>query len=199
MAISLGTLTASKESDAEPADSAARSGAPAVNDRSGVVDRLFARYRMGLLRYVARLVSSADDAEDVVQETYARLLEARSLDAADSRVRAYMFRIATNLVYDRFRAQRRHGTRVALEESELSDTERDPGRIVSDEQCMALVKKTLLELRPRSRKVFLLRVSKQLSYQEIAERLGVSTRTVEREMRHAIDRCQRRLNKEAGT
>jgi len=58
------------------------------------------------------------------------------------------------------------------------------------------VRRTLHELKPRCRQVFLLRVSAELSYEEIAQRLGISKRTAEREMQHALDVCQRRLGAE---
>ncbi len=168
-------------------------GTATAENRASMVDQLFERYRRPLLRYLKGLLSIPDDAEDIVQETYARLLQAKSLDPAESRVRGYIFRIATNLAYDRFREQRVRGTQVTHEESELSDGDLGPDRIVDFGQGLEIIKQTLMEIRPRSRQVFLLRASEQLTFQEIAERLGISARTVEREMRHAIDLCQRRL------
>ena len=171
-----------------------RGDSPAPTDsRAARVNRLFERYRHPLSRYLMGLLSSPDDAEDVVQETYARLLEAQSLDGTESRIRGYIFKIATNLAYDRFRARQRRGTRVSYEEGQLTDGSLGPDLIVGFGQGLEIIKQTLLELRPRSRQVFLLRVSEHLTYDDIAERLGISTRTVEREMRHAIDLCQRRL------
>ncbi len=82
---------------------------------------------------------------------------------------------------------------MSLVESEHSDGGLGPEFIVDFGQGLEIIKQTLMEIRPRSRQVFLLRASEQLTYQEIAARLGISTRTVEREMRHAIDLCQRRL------
>ena len=58
-----------------------------------------------------------------------------------------------------------------------------------------MVTRTLLQLRPRSRQVLLLRSAEGLSYEAIAERLGISKRTVEREMQHALDACQRTLKR----
>ncbi len=165
----------------------------ATETRISRVDKLFERYRRPLLRYLTGLLSTPDDAEDLVQETYARLLQAQSLDSEESRIRGYIFKIATNLAYDRFREQRTRGIQVTYEESELLDGDLEPDRIVDFDQGLETIKQTLMEIRPRSRQVFLLRASEQLTYQEIAARLGISTRTVEREMRHAIDLCQRRL------
>ena len=61
------------------------------------------------------------------------------------------------------------------------------------QQGVAIVERTLLELPARCRQVFLLRTSHEWSYEAIAERLGVSKRTVEREMQQALDACQREL------
>ena len=70
---------------------------------------------------------------------------------------------------------------------------RRPSGIVALEQGVAIVERTLLELPARCRQVFLLRVSHEWSYEAIAEHLGVSKRTVEREMQAALDACQRSL------
>ena len=193
MATSVPTISGPPIAGDEPRDSNVPSAERAVTDRIRLVDRLFAQYRSRLLSHVTSLMSSVDDAEEVVQEAYARLLEVETLDTAESRVRGYLFTIATHLAYDRFRARRRRGNRVDLEDNELPDGDLDPGHIVGFDQCVEILKQTLLEIKPRSRQVFLMRISEQLSYPDIAERLGISTRTVEREMRHVIDRCQRRL------
>ncbi|MDX1563430.1 MAG: RNA polymerase sigma factor, partial [Gammaproteobacteria bacterium] len=134
-----------------------------------------------------------DDAEEIVQETYTRLLEVPKLDSLESRVRGYAFKIATNLAYDRFRSRQVQGKRVELEDAELSNAELDPGHIVGMTQCLEAIKQTLLELEPRARQVYLLRTAERLTYPQIAERLGISTRTVEREIRSVIDLCQQRL------
>ena len=50
-----------------------------------------------------------------------------------------------------------------------------------------------MDLKPRTRQVFLLHVKEQLSYRDIAKRLGVSKKTVERDMRLTLELCQDRL------
>jgi DNA-directed RNA polymerase specialized sigma24 family protein len=76
---------------------------PRREDRSLFVSQLVERYRDPLMRHLQGLLSRRTDAEDVLQETCKRLLEAPHLDQTGSRARAYMFRIATNLACDRFR------------------------------------------------------------------------------------------------
>ena len=163
--------------------------------RHELVVRTFERFRSPLLRYLTDLLSRRDEAEDLVQETYLRLMQVENIEAGS--VRALIFKVATNLAYDRFRQRRARGPHG--DDSLLADLPAHdpvPERIVALEQGVAIVKRTLLELKPRCRQVFLLRTTAELSYEEIAARLGVSKRTVEREMQHALDVCQRRLSAE---
>jgi RNA polymerase sigma-70 factor (ECF subfamily) len=170
-------------------------GTSPAERQTEIVARLFERFRRPLLRYLSDLLKRRDEAEDVVQETYVRLMQVEKLDTG--RVRALIFKVATNLAYDRFRQRRARGPHADDETlAELPSNEPAPERIVAFEQGVEIVKRTLLELKPRCRQVFLLRTAEDLGYDEIAARLGISRRTVEREMQHALEVCQRRLGVE---
>jgi RNA polymerase sigma factor (sigma-70 family) len=157
------------------------------------VQTLFERYRAALHRHVSGLLGSWADAEDIVQETYARLLGCHELEPVEPRARSYMFRVATNLAYDRYRRPREQSLDDGSVVSETLSIIDGPDAIVGMGQALEGITRTLLQIRPRARQVFLLRAAEGLSYEAIAERLGVSKRTVEREMKHALDACQRRL------
>ena len=163
-----------------------------VSRRHELVARTFERFRTPLLRYLTDLLSRRDEAEDLVQETYLRLLQVENIEVG--RARALIFKVATNLAYDRFRQRRARGPHGDDEQlAEVASDQPAPDRVVALEQAIEIVKRTLLDLKPRCRQVFLLRTSAELGYDEIAKRLGISRRTVEREMQHALDVCQRRL------
>ncbi len=166
---------------------------PADAPRAELVTRVFVRFQRSLLRYLRDLLSRREDAEDVAQETYLKLMSAASLEDSELRVRAFMFKIATNLAYDRFRQRRTRGVQEQADLAALPDETPAAERIVALEQGAALVERSLLALPARCRHVFLLRVAHELSYEAIAEKLGVSKRTVEREMQQALDACQRSL------
>ena len=177
-------------SDTVPMKRAARRD----EDRAEHVRRLFERYRTALMRYVSGLVGRRAEAEDIVQETYTRLLAVPELDRSDGRARAYMFKVATHLVYDRFRRPREQSL-DELGDNEPSSETHSPETIVGIADGLDVIGETLLRLKPRCRQVFLLRAAEGMSYEAIAETLGVSKRTVEREMKHALDACQRRLGR----
>jgi RNA polymerase sigma-70 factor (ECF subfamily) len=154
---------------------------------------VFMRFQRPLLRYLRDLLARREDAEDVAQETYVRLVQAGSPAQSELHIRALMFKVATNLAYDRFRQRRARGPHDDANLAALRDETPAAERIVAMEQAVAIVERTLLALPPRCRQVFLLRTSHEWSYDAIAERLGISKRTVEREMQAALDACQREL------
>ena len=158
------------------------------------VEHLFERYRRPLLRYVSGLLGRHADAEDVLQEAYARLLGVPTLDRTPARARAYLFKTATNLVHDRFRRPEPSTSETVLAGA-VADLSESPDGIVDFEQGLDAVRCALLGLKPRCREVFLLRTVDGLGYDEIAVRLRTSKRTVEREMKHALDVCQQRLER----
>lgn len=156
---------------------------------------VFLRFQHSLLRYLRELLARREDAEDVAQETYLKLVHAENLEQSEVRVRAFMFKIATNLAYDRFRQRRSRGRHDDTELVALSDEGLPADRIVALEQGVSIVERTVLELPARCRQVFLLRVSHEWSYEAIAAHLAVSKRTVEREMQQALEACEQSLKK----
>lgn len=174
---------------ADERETAAASGDPHV----AFVTDVFVRFQRSLLRYLRDLLARREDAEDVAQETYVRLVRSAGVARSEMGIRALMFRAATNLAYDRFRQRRTRGRQDAAALAELPDEMPAAERIVELRQAVSIVERTLLALPLRCRQVFLLRTSQECSYDEIAERLGVSKRTVEREMQAALEACQREL------
>ena len=170
-------------------------GAVAGEPRGAFVTGVFLRCQQSLLRYLRDLLSGREDAEDVAQETYLRLVGAGELERSEVRVRAFLFKVATNLAYDRFRQRRSRGRQDDAELGALADEAPAADRIVALEQGVSIVERTLLGLPARCRQVFLLRVSHEMSYEAIGERLGIAKRTVEREMQQALEACEHNLRK----
>jgi len=163
--------------------------------RSRLVEELFAAHRTALLQYLTRLLHSSEDAEEIVQETYIRLLKLDDLSHLDSEVRRFLFRIATNLARDRFRQRkaRAHDAHVPYDLLELEGSSEAPEEIVDWDAGMVVLRQALLDLPPRHRQVFLLHVTENMSYRTIAKHLGVSTKTVERDLAMVLELCQSRL------
>lgn len=146
-------------------------------------------WRLALLRYVHRLTGSADLAEDIAQEALLRFLRA---DPESVRApRAWLFRVATNLVRDQARrastAERHVPVDVNPEERPDIDFERS--------ERIARVRATLDKLAPRDREILMMRES-GFPYSEIASVIGVRTESVSTLVMRALNRFRKAFEKQ---
>jgi RNA polymerase sigma-70 factor, ECF subfamily len=122
--------------------------------------------------YLSRLSGDPQAADDLLQEAYYRLLRARVTWQSEAHRRAYLFRIATNLVRDRHRRAVASPT-VQIGERDVA-SDRDPGaadRRVDLDRAMG-------RLRPRERALLWLAYGVGQPHTEIADALGVTTGSI---------------------
>ncbi|ODP39011.1 RNA polymerase sigma factor [Sphingomonas turrisvirgatae] len=154
---------------------------PIVNSGSQrSVEALSLRYGAVLQRYFTRRGIPASDAQDLVQEVFARLLNKDDLDDV-ANADGYLFAAAANMARDYFRHRNvRMANPAAGFASEVQRTEDfDPERLVAGRQELDMLLAALNEMPERMRNIFILARLENLPRNEIAERLGVSKRTVE--------------------
>lgn len=145
----------------------------------------------GWLRgWINRRVNCRENASDLAQDTFVRLLRTRQATLLRE-PRAFLSSIARGLLIDQHR--RRELERAYLESVALLPVADVPSeetrRVILD--ALERVDRLLDRLKPRVRQVFLLAQLDGLSCPKIAERLGVSRATVERDLAHALQRCYR--------
>jgi RNA polymerase sigma-70 factor (ECF subfamily) len=129
-----------------------------------------------LWSYLARVTGAPHIADDLLQEAYYRFLRTRGNWESESHRRAYLFRIATNLVHDSRRRERR-GPTVSLPDPEHYDLagQSDPAHA---SVVRADVQKAMNRLRPRERALLWLAYAQGQAHTEIADTLGVKTGSV---------------------
>lgn len=162
-------------------------------EHSASVADLFRAHNHALVRFLALRLQSVQEAKEVAQEAYVRLLQ---LDrpAVQSFMRAYLFRIAANLAVDRLR---RRGTEQRAVEATLfedMDVSTEPERRAIAAQQLALVRICLDELPEARRRAFLLHRVHGRSVAEIATELGVTGRMVRHHLERTLVYCQLRLD-----
>jgi RNA polymerase sigma factor (sigma-70 family) len=162
---------------------------PADPSHRAYVTMLFNRHRVSLQRYLTRLVP-ADDAAELVQESYYRLLRHGDMVRIDAMARSFLFQTATNLARDhhRRRASHRAALHVPIDGEEIAEDHLGPDDQLAGEQTRALLERAIAELPPDTRTVFMLHRFRDLTYPQIAEVMSLSARTVARKMAEAIER-----------
>src|ERR1700690_2129004 len=180
-------------------DAAAAHEAPAgVGARARdlrLVEQLVTQHRPALIGHVKRILGRAEDAEDVVQDMCIRLMRVQDFWRGERQVRAFLFKIATNLARDELRRRRAcaYAAHFPYDTMELVSEGQQPEEIVEQHLAMRAIGRALRILPPRYRKVFTLHVEAQMSYRAISRQLGISTKTVERDICGAREFCRYRL------
>jgi len=132
-----------------------------------------------LRAYLRSKFSRHLDVDDLIQETYARLLQAREQAPLRS-AKAYLFTTARNAAFDFFR-RRKIVTIEGIAEIELLPVFEDrPGvaEAVCHDQELQLLAEAIQALPERCRRVLTLRKLHGLSHREIAQKLGIAENTV---------------------
>jgi RNA polymerase sigma factor (sigma-70 family) len=162
------------------------------NRSTGLVEGLFREHNQRLIRFLAARLSSQQEAQEVAQEAYVRLLQLEKPGAV-SFLRAFLFKTAANLATDRLRHRR---VTREVQERRPADLEwfAPPETKLAAQQDLEVLEAALGELSPRCREAFLLTRLTDLGGEEIARRVGVSARTVRAYVVQAMLHCRRRLD-----
>ena len=154
--------------------------------------RLVERYQSRLFNFLYRYLRDREAAEDLTQEVFLKVYQAAPRFEPRAKVRTWVFTIAYNLAVNELRRRRRRRLFAFLvhEDRELRASE--AGDHLALEETMT----EALGLLPHNqRAALLLRVRDELSYQEIAEILGVSRASVESLLFRARERLRHLIRK----
>lgn len=136
------------------------------------------------------------DVDDIVQESYLRLLRSKRLSEVES-AKPYLFGIARNVVFSIFRRRRRFAERSidSLVLQPEAVVECDAGDRLSAQQELALAVDAIKTLPVRCQEIVMLRALHGLSYSDIATKLGLAEGTVRVQMARGVRKCAEFLRK----
>lgn len=155
---------------------------------------LFREYYDELVTHLTMKLRSRDQAMDVAQETFLRVLTKEPSEPI-LQPRAFLYKTALNLSIDLFRKRTRQAE-DALDSEDLQDVltvPADQDTLVESRQQVQLLYRAIQELPPRCRHVFLLHKFKERSHAEIAAQLGISRSMVEKHIIKAMAYCRKRF------
>ncbi len=149
---------------------------------------LYVDHHGWLTEWLRQRLGCGQQAADLAQDTFVQLLAGKPPSGIHE-PRAYLATIARRLMFNSWR-------RRNLERAWLDALAAQPDAVAPSEEeralvleALALIDRALSRLSRRARQVFLLNQLHELTYAEIAERLGIATITVRRDMKAAIGAC----------
>jgi RNA polymerase sigma factor (sigma-70 family) len=167
---------------------------PSVIDKCECgLTRMFTQHKAALRSFFSRRGAN-EDAEDLVQETYLRLLHAnqRAGDRIDNQ-EAYLYTVALNLAREQASKRRILPVQGMDFEDAIARIPSNDGLVEEDmqrSQCRKLLDDALHKLPVHTRSVLEMQYRDDLSYQQIAERLGVSTHMVKKHVVSGLAICR---------
>ena len=147
---------------------------------------LFKRYHKVLCSHAARFVYSEAVAQDIVSEVFCKLWKSCAYKNITSSYRFYLFRSVRNEAYNYIRLEFRPMEQLEAAATQVTSNGQLPDMITQYEEVLNHVERLVQNLPPQCRKVFLMSRFEEKKYQEIADELGISIKTVEVHISRAL-------------
>jgi RNA polymerase sigma-70 factor (ECF subfamily) len=172
-------------------------GVPFTEDHQGEplsVHNTVRRYHDSLIHFLRQRLRTPEDANDVAQEAYIRMMQyqnSRQIRSPSS----MLFRIAINVANDLGRSEqvRRVSDQCSLDAIELVADTPSAEREISAKQELELLRAAIADLPPKCRQAFLLSRVRRMTYPEIAAHCGISVKMVEKHISRALAVCMKKV------
>ena len=168
-------------------------------------EALLGRHRKAVYNFILRFVGDKETAEDLLQETFMRVIKGADAYKRQAKFTTWLYTIARNLCVDQTR-RRKHRRHASLDAP--MDTSDDSGSLMDviasnemasdrksvNKELFATMQRAIGSLSEEQREVFLMREFLDLPFKQIAEVVGVPENTVKSRMRYALEKLRLELD-----
>lgn len=155
-----------------------------TNGSKDAFTKLYMLYSDQLYGFALKLTKSPTEAEDILQETFMRIWLNQKNISLESSFKSYLFQISYHLVIDSFRKKINmvdFESFIRSTSYQIADTNEADIQLTLDDY-QKLIKQSVSHLTPRQQLIFHLSREKYLSSLQIAEKLGISEKTVNNQL-----------------
>jgi RNA polymerase sigma factor (sigma-70 family) len=183
----------SSKSQHDPALESESPGVP--REHNARIAELFEAHNRSLLRFLTCRLQSSQEAKEIAQEAYVRLLR---LDSADGigYLRAFLFKTAANLAADRLKSVARRERIDRLDFFEETAYAPSSEQKLAAEQELTALLGSVEELPPKCRYAFVMHSFYGCSFKEVAASMGLTERMVRLYVERALVFCRERLEQQ---
>ncbi len=170
----------------DPIEAEANADGAGPEDRASTVSRLFREHNRTLIGFLFARLRNEQEAREIAQEAYVKVLQFEQKPGAASFMRSYLFRVAENLAVDRVRQRR---TRARLDQLNsigdlFEEDVAERGAIAGQE--LSLLKQIVAELPDKCGEAFRLHKLQDSPLPEVAECMGLTERMVRKYVARAL-------------
>jgi RNA polymerase sigma-70 factor, ECF subfamily len=155
-----------------------------------LMKQLFKEHYRGLCLFARQFIHDNEKSEDIVQDVFLNIWEKKELNASDSQIKSYLYTSVRNRCLNYIRDHKKFNDNVEVAHIENThEHNRTEYR-----ELEHLIKEAIASLPEKCREVFELSRFKEMKYQEIADALGISIKTVEAQMSKALKVLREKLS-----
>ncbi len=181
---------------AQPMDAKTEDSALMLRYRDGDVsafETLYLRHKDSLYRYLIRLSSSRDTAEDVFQEVWSKIIKARRSYRPTAKFSTFLYRVAHNCFIDHIRRNKRHAYISTVDPDSQPGHGDEPELTAEKDFARRRMQDALRTLPEEQRDVFLLYEEAGLTIDAIARVTGMNHETTKSRLRYAVSKLKAQM------
>ena len=151
-----------------------------------VYETVFRKYYQALCNYANGILKDMDDAEEVVQSIFLKLWEQRQSTEINVSLKSYLYRAVHNTCLNRLKHLKIQDTYRQYVGKYLEDTFDSATDVMNKNELENRISEALEKLPEQCRVIFKMSRFEELKYQEIADKLGLSIKTIENQIGKAL-------------
>jgi len=138
----------------------------------------FREYYNPLVNFVNRYLNNFENSKEVVQATFVKIWEHKDKIEVHSSIKSYLFQVSKNSMIDFIRKNKNHLNNTELDTNKL-DFFDDDGKSLDPYIVRQAIEHCLKDKKEKAREIFMMNKYEGLTYEEIADYLNISKRSVE--------------------
>ena len=150
-------------------------------------------YYKELLYYIRNKISNKDYAQDIVQETYIKIISIQNEQEVINQ-RALLYKIAKNIIIDKAR-KNKDIKEIPYEENEYISKTKEPDELAIEQNQQKILMQELKKLPPKRKEAFVLHILEDYSKDEVAKMMNISVQAVEKHISRATIELKEKLRK----
>ncbi|TDQ80041.1 RNA polymerase sigma factor [Sphingobacterium yanglingense] len=155
---------------------------------------LFEQYAPRIYSFGFSYLKSVEDTEELVQDVFFRLWRQQQHLDESQNIKAYIFKIAVNLIYDQLRKRKLDKLVSELNSMGYSDEDDTTWNTLRCNELQDQIDALIMQLPEQRRLIFTMSRIEGMSYDEIANKLGLSVRTVENQIYRALSFLKKHID-----
>jgi len=151
----------------------------------------FEQHQEQLLGFLNKRVDNIQLAEDLLHDLFLKI-QSQPGDKDIAYPKAYLFRMANNLVIDKQRSKANQTEHQSIEDISLIDSQTPEQKLIHQQQ-LAVITDAINELPEKTKEAFKMQRLQELKKDVVADKLGISVNMVEKHLRRAVQYCRDKL------